>query len=156
MVEGLDERGQASDMERHVAGPSTRRFSPRAADAASTSRNLRLRSISARNSGSGGSGVPPDSSPPGEPSFRPVWEPLGLRLRRRDRQGHYHRDRKTAPGALAVRLWAERALLGQGESARLKQFGNSVARWRRAVDPEAERFARGSGRGPAKTPIQPR
>src|SRR5215218_9967047 len=124
MVEGLDERGQASDMERHVAGPSTRRFSPRAADAASTSRNLPLRSIPARKSGSG---VPPDSSPPGEPSFRPVWEPLGLRLRRRDGQGHYQRDRKTAPGALAVRLWAERALLGQGESARLKQFGNSVA-----------------------------
>jgi hypothetical protein len=39
----------------------------------------------------------------------------------------HHRHRKTAPGPLAVRLCAERALLGHGKSARPEQLGESVA-----------------------------
>src|SRR5262249_8800718 len=57
---------------------------------------------------------------------------------------------------LAACLLAERALLGQGKSARVEQLGEPVARWRCAVYPEAERFANGSGRGSAKTPVRPR
>ncbi len=47
-------------------------------------------------------------------------------------------------------------MFGQGEPTRLNQLDESVARWRCAVDPEAERFASGSGRGSGKTPVQPR
>src|SRR5262249_1880714 len=54
---------------------------------------------------------------------------LGLRPRPGDGLSH-GRNREAAPGAPATLFWPERALLGQSESARLKQVGDSVARWR--------------------------
>jgi hypothetical protein len=78
---------------------------------------------------------------------------LRLRQRRRDRFGCHRRDRKTAPGTLARRLLAERALLGQGQPTRLEQLGG-LRLWR--IDVEAADLVREGRRNARASKPAPR
>src|SRR5689334_15095620 len=66
----------------------------------------------------------------------------------------HDRDREAAPGALASRLLPKRVLLAERESAGPQQFGQALPRRRRAIDPERQRLASGSGPRSRVAPIQ--
>src|SRR6266508_6959962 len=61
---------------------------------------------------------------------------------------------ETTPCALFLSLSPQSALLAQRQSARLEQFGQTLARRRRAVEPELERFTSRTRRRSPVAPIE--